>query len=265
MEFSRKPLIACVHLLPTPGAPLYDGDLRRVYDVALEEARTYTRHGVDALVVENFRDAPFYPDRVPAETVATISGVTREIIREVSIPVGVAVLRNDATSAMAIAAAVGAAFVRVNIHIGAVLSEQGFVQGKSHETLRLRQALRADVKIFADAAVKHSIPLAYPDLAQEATDLSNRSDAVIVSGPKTGLETDPHDLVVAKERCNVPVLIGSGVTPENLHTVYELADGFIVGTYFKVNGNSSGIVDERRVEKFMECLTRLRTGSILPV
>src|SRR5690349_2774684 len=102
-----KAVIACVHLLPTPGSPRYGGDVERIYAEALAEVEVFLRHGVDALIVENFRDGPFHPGPVPPETVALVAGVTREVVRMATVPVGVAVLRNDAAAALGIATATG--------------------------------------------------------------------------------------------------------------------------------------------------------------
>ena len=261
MDFSTKPVISCVHLLPTPGSPLYGGDIGKIYDAALSDARIFTKYGADGLIVENFRDGPFYPDSLPPESIATLAGVTREIVSTVDIPVGVAALRNDARGAIAIATAVGASFVRINVHIGAILSEQGIIQGKSHETLRLRETLKSNVLIFADAAVKHSTPLVYNDLTQEIRDLSARADAIIVSGTKTGVETKLSDLAIAKEESSKPVIVGSGLTKDNFRIVYGNADGFIVGSYFKKGGVSINHVEEARVKTFMEIVIATRNES----
>src|SRR6266508_1336632 len=83
---ARKPLIAVLHLLPLPGAPLYDGDIQKVYDQALSELDVFKRHMVDSVIVENFRDMPYYPGRVPAETVASLAAVSREIVRVAGMP-----------------------------------------------------------------------------------------------------------------------------------------------------------------------------------
>jgi uncharacterized protein len=253
-----KAVIACVHLGPTPGSAGYAGRVEEIYQRALDEASVFLRHGADALIVENFRDRPFYPDEVPPETTATIAAVTREIVRMADVPVGVAVLRNDARSALAIAVAAGAAFIRVNVHVGAVLAEQGMLTGRSHDTLRRRRDLRADVAIFADAGVKHSRPLAYDSLEAEVRDLAGLCDGVIVSGALTGLATSPEDLVAARRATSGPVLIGSGVTPENLPALHPLADGFIVGSYFKADGVAGNPVDERRVAAFIGQARSLR-------
>src|SRR5512135_1759454 len=88
-----KPLIACVHLMPLPGSPLYSGNMREVYDIALSEVEIFKRYQIDGLIVENFRDKPFFPKRVPAETIAALAALTREIVKAAGIPVGVNVLR----------------------------------------------------------------------------------------------------------------------------------------------------------------------------
>jgi membrane complex biogenesis BtpA family protein len=258
MDFAKKPVIACVHLLPTPGSPRYDGDIGRVYDMAIADARTFCKYGVDAMIVENFRDAPFYPEALPPETIATLAGVTREVVMRTAIPVGVGALRNDAEAAMAIATAANASFIRVNVHVGAVLAEQGIIVGKSHRTLRLREALKSGVAIYADAGVKHARPFAYTNLSEEIRDLAPRCDAIIVSGQQTGLETATDDLRVAKAGSDKPVLVGTGVTPENIERYFGAADGFIVGSFFKEEGKATNYVDEVRVKAFMAKIEALR-------
>jgi membrane complex biogenesis BtpA family protein len=121
---SGKPVIGCIHLLPLPGAPLYEGSMESIYRKALEEAAILVKGGVHGLIVENFRDKPFFPGRLPAETVASLAAVGREIVRKARVPVGINALRNDAESGVAIATAIGADFIRVNIHMSAAVSEQ---------------------------------------------------------------------------------------------------------------------------------------------
>lgn len=260
-----KPLIACIHLLPLPGAPGYIGNICEVYDTALAEVEIFKRHGVDGLIVENFRDKPFFPGRLPPETVAALAAITREVVRAADMPVGVNALRNDAEAAVAIATAAAAHFIRVNVHMGAVVSEQGIIQGNSHATLRLRAALRSDVLVFADVGVKHAAPLASRGLAAEARDLAERglADAIIVSGELTGAETRPEDVDIVRANTDLPILIGSGATPANLHRVYAKVDGMIVGSYFKQQGKGEGLVDEERVRGFAETLATLpgRAGN----
>src|SRR5438552_147379 len=157
-----KPVVGMLHLPALPGAPRYDGKARAITDSALRDADALASGGVHGLMLENFGDVPFHPGRVPAHTVAAMTAIAGEVRRRFpELPLGVNVLRNDGQSAMAIAAAVGAHFVRVNILYGARLADQGIIQGIAHELLRDRAMLRAEhVRIFADVDVKHSAPLA---------------------------------------------------------------------------------------------------------
>ncbi|PIQ24216.1 phosphorybosylanthranilate isomerase [bacterium (Candidatus Blackallbacteria) CG17_big_fil_post_rev_8_21_14_2_50_48_46] len=260
--FSRpKPVIACIHLQPLPGAPAYRGDMKAVYETALQEVEIFKQQGVDGLIVENFRDAPFYPEQLPAETVAALAAVSREIVKASGLPVGVNALRNDAPAAVAIATAAEAHFIRVNVHLGAVIADQGLIQGNAHLSLRLRAQLHSRVMIVADVGVKHAAPLAPRGLAAEAHELAERGkvDGLIVSGAFTGAETALSDLAVVKQNAALPVWVGSGATPENLTALYPHCDGLIVGSTFKQAGHAENPVDPARVSQFMQQMQSLRT------
>ncbi|MFQ5636792.1 MAG: BtpA/SgcQ family protein [bacterium] len=256
---SKKPLISCIHLMPLPGAPRYTGSMSQVIDTALTEVEIFNRYQVDGLIVENFRDQPFYPQKLPPETIAALAAATREIVAAAGIPVGVNALRNDAHAALAVATASEAHFIRVNVHMHAVVSDQGLLQGMSHETLRLRAALQSDVLIFVDAGVKHASPLGERRLDLETRDLEERgcADALIVSGAATGSEADTEDIDRVKQNTNLPVLIGSGATPENIEKLYSKTDGFIVGSYFKKDGKAENLVEAERVRIFTDKLKAL--------
>ena len=154
-----KPLIGVIHLLPLPGAPLYNGNMAAVYERALLEAELLSKYA-DGIIIENFGDKPFYPNQVPPETVAAMAAIAREVLHLADVPIGINVLRNDAHAALAVAAAVGAHFIRINVHTAAVVADQGIIEGKAHQTLRLRKTLGAGTLIFADVGVKHASPMA---------------------------------------------------------------------------------------------------------
>lgn len=257
-DLPNKAVIGCVHLLPLPGAPSYRGSVDEIYDVALSEAEALAQGGVDALIVENFRDAPFAAGSVTPATVAAMAAATSAIIRSVRIPVGVAVLRNDAVAALSVAAATGASFIRVNVHVGVALTSQGVIEGNCHDTLRLRHDLGCDVRIFADAQVKHSKQLAYHTLEDELEELSPHCDGVIVSGKRTGKVASITDLSVAKRVSGRPVFVGTGVTADNVSTYFDEADGFVVGSYFKEKGVANNRIDPGRVAALMSKVFELR-------
>ncbi len=259
MNFQEKPIIGVIHLLPLLGSPLYDGNFNKVINTAIREAKIYQKYGIHSLIIENFRDAPFFKDNVPAETIAAMTSVSQEIKRVFEGKIGINVLRNDAQAAMAIATAIHADFIRVNVHIGAAVTDQGIIEGRAAETLRLRKNLYSKVNIFTDVAVKHAAPLGFREIEDETSDLSKRgfSDAIIVSGNKTGDGVDLETLSRVKASSTKPVLLGSGVNMANIKSYLTLADGFIVGSYFKTNGKADNFVEEERVENFMKLHKKL--------
>lgn len=258
-RFSRlfggnKVLTGCIHLLPLPGSPGYAGSITTVVETAMEEAALYSKYGFDAVIVENFGDAPFYADRVPPETIASMSVVVNEVVKAFPKPVGVNILRNDALAALAVATVAGARFIRVNIHMGTRVTDQGLISGKSFETLRLRKNLGSNVLIFADAGVKHSYSPGHYPVEQEAGDLVERgmADAIILTGEATGKPVDTDTPARIRSIVRVPVIIGSGTTPGNLASYLNSVDGVIVGSYLKKDGLAANRPEEERVARFAE-------------
>ncbi|WP_416840380.1 BtpA/SgcQ family protein [Haloferax sp. DFSO52] len=258
--FSTDPsIIGMVHLPPLPGSPGFDGDRSEIRTRLRQDAAALESGGVDAIMLENFGDAPFYPDRVPRHVVADVAALAAMLREQVSIPFGVNILRNDVQSALGIAAATGGSVVRVNVHTGARLTDQGLIEGMAHETLRLREQLDADVAILADIDVKHSAPLAERSHDEVVGELVERggADGIIVSGTGTGeaVDTTVLEQVVGSRDArglDVPVLIGSGVTPETAPELLSVADGAIVGTALKQGGKTTNPVDEAAVERLVE-------------
>jgi uncharacterized protein len=256
----RKPVIGMLHVPALPGSPRNTLGFTAVVDWVLRDADALVRGGVDGLIIENFGDVPFHPRQVPPHTIAFLTALAHEAGRSFNRPLGINVLRNDASGALAIASAAGAKFIRVNIHTGARLTDQGLIEGEADRTLRYRRLLASDVKIFADVDVKHSAPLAPRDLKDEVEDTISRgcADAIIVSGRATGRETAIEDLERAGEAAgSTPVLAGSGVDESNLLEILRAADGVIVGTALKQDGLSSNPVEAERVRSFMAHKNRL--------
>lgn len=248
-------VIGMVHLLPLPGAPRWAGPLETVLQRAIADARALRDGGVDGIVVENYGDAPFHAEQVEAVTVATMTRMVAAIIDAVDCPVGVNVLRNDASAALAIAAATGARFIRVNVHTGGMFTDQGWIEGRASDSLRLRERLAPNVAIMADVMVKHATPPAGTDLADAARDAWHRglADALIVSGRATGGATDPHDVETVRRAVpDAPVLVGSGVTADTVRRTLDGVHGVIVGTAFEAEGEAGRPVDPARVRALME-------------
>jgi len=253
-----RSVVGMIHLDALPGAPAFDGDREAIREGMRRDARRLEDGGVDALLVENFGDAPFHADDVPKHVVASMTALVRELADVVDLPLGVNVLRNDAEAALSIAAAAGASFVRVNVHTGARLTDQGVVTGRAAETVRLRDRLDADVSILADVDVKHSAPLADRPLSEDIAELVERgqADGLIASGAGTGQAMDWTQLeqvVDSRDAIDdaVPVFVGSGVTSETVADTLALADGAIVGTALKEDGRTTAPVDTERVRRLV--------------
>lgn len=260
----HKPIIGMVHLQALPGAPSNSMTLNEISVLALDDAKVLVAGGVHALMIENFGDVPFARGRVEAHTVAAMTRVIYEIRKACPhIPLGVNVLRNDGLSALAIAMAIDAQFIRVNVLSGGRLTDQGIIESCAYELLRERKNLNAGrISILADVDVKHSYPLAPVSAEQEVADLFDRSlaEAVIVSGSGTGSAVDIGKLRKVKEKAGSrPVILGSGVVEASMGQLLSIADGAIVGTAFKFDGDVRKKVDLKRVEAFMAEHARLMT------
>jgi membrane complex biogenesis BtpA family protein len=256
-----KYVLGMVHLLPLPGSPGWAGGIVEVLERAVADAQALEAGGVDGLLVENYGDMPFTKGRVAAHTVSAMTLALAAVGNAVGIPVGVNVLRNDSRSALAIAAVTGASFVRVNVHTGAMVTDQGVIEGDAYETVRYRRQLGVEVKILADVFVKHATPLGTLSIEQAARDTAYRglADALIVTGPGTGEPTEMADVLRVKEAVpDIPLLVGSGVHEGNVAQLLSVADGVIVGTSLKQDGVTTNPVDERRVAGLMAVVGELR-------
>ena len=235
-EYSPK-LIGVLHLMPLPGAPVRGPGLVEVERRAVADARTLVEGGIRSAILENLGDAPFTGGRVGPDVVAAMTRIALAVRREVpSLELGINVLRNDALAALAIAAAVDAAFIRVNILSGASWTDQGLIEGAARELLLLRRRLQQDgsglISIAADICVKHGVPAGENRLVHAARDTAGRggADVLIVSGAATGAPTDLSELAAVRQAGRVPVWVGSGVTLNTAAATATVADGAVVGT-----------------------------------
>lgn len=248
-------LVGVLHLPPLPGSPRSALPVAAIADAVARDARALADAGFDLVMVENFGDAPFFKEHVPPATIAALTACAIAVRSACpDLPLGINVLRNDGLAAVAIAAAVGAACVRINVLSGARVTDQGVVEGRAAEVLRLRRELgRPDLQIWADVAVKHSSPLAPVDLVDETRDLVHRAlaDAVLVTGSGTGHAVDPARLrAVRRAAGGFPVYVASGATEADLPVLAGMSDGVIVGSALRSDGRAGGPVDPERARRF---------------
>ncbi len=268
--FSVKlPVIGMIHLPALPGSPgceMQDGfsaSWSRIERFVMADAMALAEGGVDGIMIENFGDIPFFPGANPVHVATLMTSMATKVRQQSRKPIGINVLRNDGVTALAVALASDAQFIRVNVLSGARVTDQGLIQGGAHELLRYRNQIGADhIAILADVQVKHSSPLGMgTNLSQDVDDLCHRAlaDGVIVSGSGTGKAVDLDALKATRIAAGGhPVFIGSGTSPDNVGELSKNAYGFIVGTSFKVGGVLDAPVDVGRVAKFMAAVGGLR-------
>ena len=250
-----------IHLQPLPGSPRSTHSRGEVTARALRDTQTLLDNNIDGLLVENYGDLPFHGGAVGPETVAAMTAITTRIVdlaAETRTPVGVNVLRCDPAAALAVALASGARFIRINIHTGARLTDQGVLTGQAHQTLRNRSAWGAnEIELWADVAVKHSLPLSpAEDLVEGARETRERglADRLIVTGPATGTPADLEEIRQISDAVDCPVLLGSGLTPDNAKIFLAHTAGAIVGTAIKRNGRTEDPVDPKRLRSLMQAV-----------
>jgi len=260
-QLHPKLLIGVVHLRPLPGSPRWAGDIDVVLEGAAHDARAYERGGAHALFIENFGDIPFTKSGIAPETIAAMAAAGRAVRGAVKLPIGFNVLRNDARAALALCAACRGCFIRVNVHTGAMLTDQGIIEGNAYDTLRYRRSICPDAAIFADVHVKHAVPFGNWTIEDSSRDTVERGlvDALIVSGKGTGLETDIEDVRRVRSTCpDTRILLGSGVTAANARDYLPLADGFIVASSLKKDGLLTNPVDPKRVAALARVFSAFR-------
>lgn len=256
---TANPIIGVVHLLPLPTSPRWGGNLKTVIERAEQEAAALAAGGVDALIVENFFDAPFTKGQVDPAVVSAMTLIIERLMNLIMLPVGVNVLRNDARSALAIANCVGASFIRVNVLTGVMATDQGIIEGCAHDLLRYKRELGSNTAILADVLVKHSHPLGTRDLKTTIQETIERglADGIIISGPATGIPPSLEDLhLAAGVANNTPIFIGSGATWQNVSQLMKVADGVIVASSLKRHGKITEPIDPLRVSQFVEAFPR---------
>ncbi|SFD51844.1 hypothetical protein SAMN05428997_13128 [Bosea sp. CRIB-10] len=259
-----KAVIGVIHSLPLPGSPHYEGDpMDRIYAYAEAEARRYRDGGVDGLIVENHGDIPFAkPDELGPETASAMAVMSHRVAEASKLPIGINVLANGAVQALAVAKAAGAAFVRVNQWANAYVANEGFMEGKAGQASRYRAWLRAkDIAIFSDVHVKHGAHAITAD--RTLTELTRDSeffdaDAVIVTGQRTGDSARLDQLETVQNATKLPVLVGSGVTAENVASIFDFADAVIVASSLKHDGGWWNEVDPARIAHFMDVVRQAR-------
>jgi membrane complex biogenesis BtpA family protein len=257
----KKVVIAMAHIGALPGAPLYDpkAGMTGLIDGVAADIEKLQAGGVDAIMFGNENDRP-YTTEASRESVAAMTAVVTAVRPTLKVPFGVNFLW-DPYASVAIGAATGAAFAR-EIFTGVFASDMGVWAPDAASAVRLRHSLgRPDMKLLFNINAEFAHPLDARDVTLRARSavFSSLADAILISGPLTGQPVDMSDLGrVADAVRPTPVFANTGVTRETVADILAHADGCIVGTHFKVDGNTWNAVDGDRVKRFMDVVGGLR-------
>jgi membrane complex biogenesis BtpA family protein len=245
-----RALVGVVHTGGLPGTPSGKHDISQLVEAAVAEARVYAAAGFHGVVIENTHDRPYLKGSVGPEIVAALAVIGHEVRRAAPLPLGVQVLAGANDCALAVALACGASFVRVEGFVFAHVADEGIIESSAGTLLRYRRAIGADrIRVFADVKKKHSAHALTADVSIAETARAAEfflADGVIVSGIATGQAADVSDVKAVARAVAVPTLVGSGITPANLHDYCD-ADALIVGSSVKHGGIWSGAIDESQV------------------
>jgi membrane complex biogenesis BtpA family protein len=250
-----------IHVDALPGTPRFGNRMSDVIARAREEALMYKEAGIDVLMIENMHDIPF--DRhIGPEIVAAMAILGYEVKQATGLRCGIQILAAANKEALGVARAAGLDFVRVEGFVFGHIADEGYIDGCAADLLRYRRHIGADdILVLTDVKKKHSSHAVTADVNILETAHAAEfflSDGVIVTGVATGTEASLEELQQVKKVVNIPVLVGSGVTLENVDRYLAVADALIVGSYFKYDGLWSNTVEYDRVKTFMRKVNRMR-------
>ena len=251
-----------VHVKALPGTPMYKGSFSQITDAALSDAMLLENGGVDAIMIENMHDRPYLNKNVGPEIIASMTAVAVTLKNYLSVPLGIQILAGANRASLASALVAGFNFIRAEGFVFCHLSDEGIMNSDAVELLWYRKQDGAEhISIFTDIKKKHSSQAVSADVSIEEMAKAASfflSDGIVVTGNATGEETSVADVEIVKKSTRLPVIIGSGIDKYNVHKFWEFADGFIVGSSLKRNGNWENEVDPENVKQFMHKIYQLR-------
>lgn len=262
---NSKLVIGMIHVDALPGTPKYCGNVDRVIKNAIEEALIYKSTGIQGIMIENMHDVPYLNNAAGPEITSTMAIIAYEIKRQTNLFTGIQILAAANQEAIAIAHSANLDFIRAEGFVFAHVADEGVIESNAGTLLRYKKQIGADdVLVFTDVKKKHSSHSLTSDVSIVETAKAAEfflSDGVIITGSATGEEVDIAELNSLKQSSNLPIIIGSGITSENICSYFNLADIFIVGSYFKKDGNWENKVDKERVEKLLSIVNKCKAKS----
>ncbi len=251
-----------IHVPALPGTPNHKLAVRGIIEKCSGEAHLLKEIGLDGIMIENMHDIPYLNRKAGPEIVALMTVIGNEIKKSTQLPCGIQILAGANKEALAASNAAGLDFIRAEGFVFGHLADEGYMDADAGELLRYRKQIGAEnILILTDIKKKHSSHAMTSDVSLSDTAKAAAfflSDGLIVTGKSTGNPAELTDLHEVSRVTELPVLIGSGITEENIHEYFNLADGFIIGSWFKKGGLWLNDPDPKRIKAFIKKMNILR-------
>lgn len=258
----NKSIIGMIHVPALPGTPLNKFSINQIIEMVLKEAEIYQASGIDSIMLENMHDVPYLNRQVGPEIISSMTVVTQEVRRICSLPLGIQILAGANQEALAVALAVGLNYIRAEGFVFSHVADEGLMNACAGELLRYRKNIGAEhIAVLTDIKKKHSSHAITSDVDIAETAKAAEfflSDGLIITGESTGKEAQLSEVKSVKDKCSLPVIIGSGITLDNIEKYYPYADGFIIGSWFKEEGKWNHPLSSKRVQEFMQKIFLIR-------
>jgi len=252
----QKSLIGMIHVQALPGTPKNHMTVSEIAAQAVREAKVLTSGGMQAIMLENMHDVPYLNREVGPEISAALTRICADVREATDLPLGLQILAGANKAALSVAQAAELQFIRAEGFVFGHMADEGLLQSDAGELLRFRKQIGADeIQVFTDIKKKHSSHALTADMSIEDTVEAAEfflSDGVIITGTHTGKPVHAQELEGVYSATEMPVLVGSGVTPTGLPDILDIADAFIVGSYLKRGGDWKNEPDPQRIESLMQ-------------
>ncbi len=258
-----RALVGMVHVQALPGTPKHQHTMDDIVAMAVEEAVLLAESGFDAILMENMHDVPYLRRNIGPEIVSAMTRVCVAVRKAVGVPLGVQLLAGANHASLAVASCTGLQFIRAEGFVFASVADEGLIEeADAGSLLRYRKAIGAEnVAVLADIRKKHSAHAITADVDvgeyAKAADFFG-ADGVIITGLSTGQAIRIDDLGTARVASKLPLIVGSGVTPQCVEHLFAYADALIVGSWYKHDGRWSNAPDPQRVKQLVDAVRALR-------
>ena len=252
----KRALIGMVHVPALPGTPKHGVPVEDAAAMVADEAALLVDAGFDGIIIENMHDTPYVWGGLGPEITAAMTRFVVEVRTRTNVPLGVQVLSGGHREALAVALAGGADFIRCENFVFGHVADEGVIERAcAGELLRYRRMIGAEhIAVFADIKKKHASHAITADISLGEAAAAAQffgADGLIVSGAATARPTDPADLEQARASSGLPLLVGSGVTPETIPGLSRAA-ALIAGSWYKLGGRWDQVPDADRARRLAE-------------